>query len=198
MKSLFLLMVPLMATVFATGCRTTESARAKPLKTVYGDNVDLSRYQIATVQPFEVATSKAANDQVGMTLATDIANRLQYDFGPLFQAVRVGPPQGSPNELVVSGRITDYRPGSRFARLLGPGIGRAELEGELVLKDSVSGQPLVIAPIDKLWAWGHSLGAMKGMDNMINETAASAANLIARSKGWGAYDRPVGSSTLGP
>jgi hypothetical protein len=42
----------------------------------------------------------------------------------------------------------------------------------------------VIAPIDKLWAWGHGIGAAKGMEEMIEESAASAANLVARAKGW--------------
>jgi len=129
-------------------------------------------------------SSQAANDQVGVKLATDIANRLQYDFGPLFQTVRVGPPLGRPGELLVTGRITDYRPGSRVARLFGPGIGRADLKGEIVLKDGTTSQPLEVAPIDKLWAFGDVIGASKGMDDMVEETAAAAANLIERSKGW--------------
>ncbi len=184
MKRLFVLLIPATALLLVTGCKTTQSTRAKPLKTVFGQNADLSKYQVVTVQPFEVNSSQAANAQVGSALATDIANRLQYDFGPLFQTVRVGTPWGAPNELVVNGRITDYRPGSRAARFFGPGIGRAELKGEMVLKDGPTGQPLVIAPIDKLWAWGDILGVSKGMNNMMEETAASAANLIARTKGW--------------
>ncbi len=120
-------------------------------------------------------------------------NRLQYDFGPLFQTVRIGQPLGTPDELLVTGRITDYRPGSRAARFLGPGIGKADLKGELVLKDGPTGQPLVIAPIDKLWAWGDVLGASKGMNNMMEETAAAAANLVARTKGW----EPYGNRAMG-
>jgi len=168
----------------AVGCTTTKSTQAKPLKTVYVANTNLSRYQVATIEPFEVTTSQAANDQVGMKMATDIANRLTYDFGPLFQMVRVGPRLGRSDELLVTGRITDYRPGSRAERLLGPGIGRAELKGDVLLNDGLTGQPLVIAPIDKLWAWGDIIGASKGINNMEEETAAAAANLIARTKGW--------------
>lgn len=174
----------LAAGILATGCTTTKSTKAKPLKTQYVANSHLSEYNIATVQPFEVTSSEAANEEVGTKLATDIANRLQYDFGPLFQTVRTGPPLGVSNELLVTGRIADYHPGSRAARLLGPGIGKADLKGELVLKDGSSGKPLVVAPIDKLWAFGDILGASKGMNNMMEETAAAAANLIARTKGW--------------
>ncbi len=193
MKLLVVLVTSGVAIVLATGCTTTQSTRAKPLKTVYGANVDLSKYQVATVEPFQVMSSRAANDEVGMRLATDIANRLQYDFGPLFETVRVGQPLGTPNELLVTGRITDYRPGNRAARFLGPGIGKADLKGEMVLKDGPTGQPLVIAPIDKLWAWGDILGASKGMNDMMEETAAAAANLIARTKGW----EPVGNRAIG-
>ena len=45
-------------------------------------------------------------------------------------------------------------------------------------------QPQLIAPIDKLWAWGDIIGASKGMNNVGEETAAATASLIARSKGW--------------
>jgi hypothetical protein len=54
----------------------------------------------------------------------------------------------------------------------------------VVLKDGATFQPQVIAPIDKLWAGGDIIGASKGMNDMVEETAAAAANLIARSKGW--------------
>ena len=198
MKSTTVFLVPVLALSFATGCTTTQSTRAKPLKTVYVANSNLSQFGIATVEPFEVTTSQAANDQVGVKLATDIANRLQYDFGPLFQTVRVGPPLGQPGELLVTGRITDYHPGSRAARLLGPGIGKADLRGQMVLKDGASGQPLVIAPIDKLWAWGDILGVSKGMNNMVEETAAAAANLVARSKGWQPYENQAMGSASAP
>jgi hypothetical protein len=94
----------IVALLCVTGCTTTQSTRAKPLKTVYVAKGNLSQFQIASIQPFEVMDSRAANDQVDGRLATDIANRLQYDFGPLFQTVRAGPPLGRPDELLVTGR----------------------------------------------------------------------------------------------
>ena len=183
MKSKVLLLAACVLTLTLVGCKTTKSVAAKPLQPVY-QTTDLSRYDVATVQPLAVNSAQAANDQAGVTLANDIAHRLEYDFGPLFQTVRVGEPLGVANEVVVTGKITDYRPGSRAARLLGPGIGRADLKGDLVLKDGATGQPVMIAPIHKLWAWGHSIGAAKGMNNMMEETAASAAHLVARARGW--------------
>jgi Domain of unknown function (DUF4410) len=168
-----------------TGCSSTRSVAARPLEPSFlTQGANLSKYTVATVQPFDVPNSEAANDQAGQKLATDIANRLNYDFGPLFRSVRVGAPMGTPDELIIGGRITDYRPGSRAARLFGPGIGSAHLKGDVVLRDGPTGQVLMAAPIQKLWAWGHSLGAAKGMPNMLDETAASAANMVARAKGW--------------
>jgi hypothetical protein len=184
MKTLSILAVISAGVFFINGCTTTRSVAAKPLKPVYAQGTGLSHYDLATVVPFEVTDTKAVSGHVGENLANDIAHRLESDFGPLFQNVRVGQPLGVANELVVSGQITDYRPGSRAARLLGPGIGKADLKGNVILKDGASGQPVLIAPISKLWAWGHEIGAAKGMDNMLEETAASAANLVARTRGW--------------
>lgn len=61
-------------------------------------------------------------------------------------------------------------------------------EQQSFLKNGSTGQPLVNAPIDKLWAWGDIPGASKGMNNMVEETAAATANLVARSKGWQPYE----------
>lgn len=184
MRSVFVFLSLVAALTITTGCKTTQAVKAQPLKPVYGEGVDLTRYNVATVQPFEVRSDKPEDAQAGVVLANAIAQRLGNDFGGLFQMVRVGTPTGAPDEVVVTGRITEYEPGSRAARLLGPGIGRAELRGELVVKDASTSYPLVIAPIDKLWAWGHGVGAAKGMEEMIEESAASAANMIARAKGW--------------
>lgn len=197
MKSLVVLSLGLVL-LASTGCSTTKSVKAAPLEPVYGQDVDLGRFSIATVQPFEVAHPRAQEADAGVTLANAIARHLEYDFGDLFQDVRVGMPQGAPNEVVVTGRITEYQPGSRAARLLGPGIGKAELEGNVVVKEAATGQPLLIAPIDKLWAWGHSVGAMKGMEDMVEESAAAAANMVARAKGWDPQEKAAATAPPPP
>lgn len=183
MKQLGLIILSGIALVF-TGCSTTESAKATPLEPVYGADVDLTSYQTATVQRFDFPDRSLEVPDVGIGLADKIAARLQNDFGSLFDEVRVGEPTGEPGEVVITGRVTKYKPGSRLGRAFGPGITPASLEGELVLKNGATGNPIMIAPIDKLWAWGHSIGAAKGIEDMVEETAASAANMIARAKGW--------------
>lgn len=171
--------------LISTGCSTTQSVKAKPLKAVYGSDVDLAKYDTATVQKFEFA-QKSTGDHIdaGKVLSDRIAERLQNDFGQLFDQVRTGEPLREADEVIVTGRVTEYKPGSKTGRLFGPGIKPAKFKAELVLKDGATGNPILIAPIDKLWAWGHGIGAAKGIEHMVEESTAAAANTIARAKGW--------------
>jgi hypothetical protein len=184
MKRIVFLAALGIATLFVTGCSTTQSAKAEPLKAVYGADVDLTRYDTATVQRFEFPQHTLDQRDAGMMLTQRIAERLQTDFGPLFSQVRMGEPLRNPNEVIITGRVTEYEPGSKVGRLFGPGIAPAKFKAELVLKDGATGNPILIAPIDKLWAWGHSIGAAKGIEDMVEESTAAAANTIARAKGW--------------
>ena len=172
------------AAFLLAGCTTTQSTKARPLKAVYGADADLRPYHVATVQRFEVLEPSLEHPDPGVMLSDRIAQRLANDFGQLFQQVRTGAPLLQDNELLISGRVTKFKPGSRLGRAFGPGITPASFEAELILKDAQSGQPILIAPIDKLWAWGGGLGAAKGIEDMIEESAAAAANTIARAKGW--------------
>jgi hypothetical protein len=173
------------ACVVFTGCGTTHAARAKPLKAVYGAETDLTQYRVATLSALEATGVDAAPFDPGVYFTQRLAQRLRSDFGMLFDQVRVeAPALNAPDELLIGGKITKYKPGSRAGRFLGPGITPASFEAELVLRDGASGQPILIAPIDKLWAWGGGIGAAKGIEEMIDESAAAAANTIARAKGW--------------
>jgi hypothetical protein len=168
------------------GCATsnpdTSSTHAKALKTAPG-SLDLSRYRIATVLPFQ--TSNNIDSSVGVKFALDVAIRLQSDFGPIFQEVRSqSRPLGTNDELIVTGTIRDYRPGDRFARAMLIGMGAAKFKGDLMLKDGADNRVLLSAPFDKLWAWGGFLGASKGIEDMVSESEASAAATVARAKGW--------------
>jgi hypothetical protein len=174
--------------LLVAGCTTSDpaksSTKAAPLKVKDGIQVDLKKYQIATVVPFGVAPGKDIDPSIGAKFASDVAARLQYDFGTLFQEVRQGTPQNQTNELVVGGTITAYKQGDRFARAMLIGLGAASFKGELELKDAQNNQPLLAAPFDKLWAWGGWLGASKGIEDMESETAAAVAGTVARAKGW--------------
>ena len=125
-----------------------------------------------------------ADVSVGAKLAQDICDRLKYDYGDLFAEVRQGLPLGKPDEIIVTGSITKYAPGSRFARFMLIGLGPASLEGELVVKDANNQKLLMKAPFNKLWAWGGAAGASEGIEEMMTEVAASAASTIAHARGW--------------
>jgi hypothetical protein len=171
-------------TIFTTGCTTTKSTKADPLTASQGANANLRRYDRAVIQPFASPSSTAGEQNAGQIFADSLERRLKNDFGQLFDQVRQGQPTGSTNELVVTGRISEFRPGSRTARLFIPWGPRAELKGDLVLKDAATGDEVLTAPFDKLWGWAGATGALKGIDDMIEETAAAAANTIARARGW--------------
>ncbi len=174
----------LLTLIVAAGCASTQSTGAKPLKPTLGANVDLRKYAVATVTPFAPSPGRSVDAAVGLQFAGDIAARLQRDFGTLFRDVRTEAPLGKEDELIVTGTIKTYRPGSRFGRFMLIGVGSAGFEADLVLQDAGTKQQLLSAPINKLWAWGGMLGASKGIEDMVQESAAAAANTIARAKGW--------------
>src|SRR5687768_10899246 len=151
----------------ATGCATSKSTKAKPLATVQGQNFNLARYDRAVIRPFEFAERTLDERNAGQALANSLERRLQSDFGQLFREVVQGNPTGATNEVIVTGRITEYKPGSRTARLFIPWGPRAEFRGDLVLKDSATGEQLMVAPFDKLWGWAGGVGAAKDIDDML-------------------------------
>src|SRR5690349_15234474 len=84
----------------SAGCATSNpaasSTQARALKPAFSTNIDLSRYQVATVLPFE-GTNKV-EPSIGAKFAFEVALRLQADFGPIFQTLRKeGPPLGATN-----------------------------------------------------------------------------------------------------
>ena len=86
--------------------------------------------------------------------------------------------------MIVTGTIKTYRPGSRFARYMLIGLGSAGFEGDLILKNGADNSVVLTAPFDKLWAWGGVLGASKGIEDLMAETAAAIASTVAHAKGW--------------
>jgi hypothetical protein len=170
-------------TLVATGCATSNSVKAKPLA-LESRSVNLARYDRAVIQPFEFPGRTMEERNAGQVFANSLERRLENDFGPLFREVRQGEPTGASDEVVITGRIDEYRPGSRAGRMFIPWGPRAALKGELIVKDSATGDRLMVAPFDKLWGWAGGVGAAKDIDDMVAETTAAAANTIARARGW--------------
>lgn len=181
--------------LFASGCATTVSTRAKGLKTT-GDVASVADCTHLTAMSFGVPDDGKAPASVGTSLSADIAGRLRNDFGTLFEDVAIAEEaRGVEGECLLKGDITYYRAGSRVVRLLlVPGIGRASLEGNIRVVDAGSGRALLTATFDKLWAFSGLSGFSKGIDNMLKETAASGASTVARAKGWEPPPKPSNNS----
>ena len=151
--------------------------------------MDLKRFRTVTVAQFEPAPGKKIDGSVGEKFASEIAFRLQHDFGPLFREVRgVENPLGTEDELIVTGMIKSYHPGSRGVRatfgIVGGLAGASSFEAEVVLKDGKNNTVLLSAPIDKFWGWGGWPGGSYGVEEQLQASAAAVANTVARAKGW--------------
>jgi hypothetical protein len=171
-----------------TGCASTptgptnSSTRATPLTPQSGTLPDLTKFEVITVEPFDVTKAGQAGEYVGESFATGIADRLKTDFGPLFSQVNCGKPTGTNNEVIVTGEITSYTPGSRFLRGMLIGLGAASFKGNVCLKEGNT--ELTRISFSKLWAWGGAVGQSRGIEEMEAEVSASIANTVARQKGW--------------
>lgn len=181
-----------------SGCATTKSGSAKSLlDESAAQELDLRAYNRATVMTFDTvgAKGKKLTPEIASAFSDDLARRLREDFGPLFAEVRRGDPLNLADELIVTGRITKYKPGNRFGRAILIGVGAAHLEADLVLKNGGSGSEFLRAPVDKLWAWGGLLGLSKGIEDMQGEVGAMMAATVAAAKGWtregGVAEAPV-------
>lgn len=181
-----LLTYVLLGAGFLGGCASQNSLKAPLLSVTNGKNADLSAYQTATFVTFELApkNGKPIDNTVAVDFTNQISDRVEHDFVSLFHEVRRGKPLGRSDELVITGKITEYNPGDRGARMMLIGLGAAGFKGQLVMKDGATGDLLSEAKIDKVWAWGGIMGASKGIEEMVPEAAASAARTIATLKGW--------------
>lgn len=173
-----------LAAVAATsGCASKSSVKAKSLKTNAAATA-LEDCANITVIAFTVPARKV-DASVGVEFARGVETRLSNDYGPIFASVEMAPAaRGLDHECLIAGAITKYKPGSRVARFILIGLGAASLEGNVSVTDAATGNSLLSAPFDKLWAWGGIAGASKGMDDMVKEATASVASTVAHAKGW--------------
>jgi hypothetical protein len=165
-----------------SACASNNSVKARALKSGASATA-LEECQNLTVVGFTVPSGRDA--AIGTAFAQSVETRLSNDFGPLFSSVEMGTAaRGLDHECVITGAITKYKPGSRVARFIIMGLGHASLEGTVTVTDGASGNSLMSAPFDKLWAWGGITGASKGMKQMETEASAQIAATVARAKGW--------------
>lgn len=179
-----------------SGCATpTPSAHVKAL-TQNNAAIDLSKYHIATVVPFDSSAERVKNPSIGETFSRDLTWRLKNSYGPIFSKVNQGPAGNRTDELIVTGKLTKYDPGSRDLRfMIGLGLGAASLDGSLILKDASDQHIVYEGEFSKLWGWGGAMGACRGIEDMEAGSIAAIANTIATAKGW---NPPVSSGDKHP
>jgi hypothetical protein len=170
--------------VLGSGCASTSTPQnTRALKAQTTSNGGTSTYRIITIVPFAIGTdAQKAGAQFGENFAGDIVAQLRTDYGDVFEEVRWKTPKGQSGEVVVSGTIHKYVPGSAAARSILIGLGAASFQGEIVLNDGGDGRVLLTAPFDKLWAWGGMLGGSKTIDNMVAQSSMAIAKTLVRWK----------------
>lgn len=150
--------------------------------------VDLAAYDVLIIEDFEMADPKAA-DRAKEYLVSSAPKRLPDQVAKnvgegAFAEVRRGA-AGEPvvGAVVLTARITQYKPGSETARLMIAGAGSAQLELEARLVDAATGKELTRFAADRTWAWGGALGASRGIEEMERNLAYEMAVYLRRSKG---------------
>ena len=145
----------------------------------------MSKYRVATIVPFDCQDKRVKDPSIGEVFAKDLAWWLKNRYGPIFSEVNQGSPRNQTDELIVTGKLNKYNPGSREVRyFIGFGAGAASLDGSLILKDASDQHIVCEAEFSKIWAWGGNLGASRGIEDMEVATVAAAANTIASARGW--------------
>jgi Domain of unknown function (DUF4410) len=147
---------------------------AHPLKNADSPKLDLTAYQVVTVTPFKMKVD-TSNDSLGSDFADDIHEVLKNSFAPYFREVRFGTPSGSPDELLIQGTITAYKPGNRTSRLFIPGAGTIKFDVDIEILNGSTKQVLLSGSLDKFWLWGGALGVAKGIDDIFSQSAIAVA-----------------------
>lgn len=185
-KKLVLGLVLVIGCSILTGCSSSSSVKAQPLKIENQIVTDLSQYTVATFVPFEAKpkNGKSVDGSIGASFGDGLCKRIKFDYGNLFDEVRYDHPLGQDNEMIITGEINEYEGGNRFARGMLIGLGAASFKGRIKAIDGKTNNILFEAPFEKLWAWGGYMGMSKGIEEMVNEASASAAITIASCKNW--------------
>lgn len=149
---------------------------------------DLSAYSTLCVEPFVMADPKAkqAKQQYLVESAPDrIADLVLDELGPeVFTDVRRETNCGNAADTVVMRtRITQYKLGSEFARLMIAGAGNVQIEMIVELVSAESGQTLAQFEPKGTWAWGGALGASKSMPDLEKNVAYEVAGYLKVSRG---------------
>lgn len=160
-----------------TGCAST------PLEFV-GDQpaANFQRYGAVVIKEFENGVGGDLPPRVPVELKAAVETRLGKCYPGLLRVTPVGS-SDAPEVMIVEGRVTEYREGSRFARFMLIGLGSAKFASDVVFRDGQNKQELARAKVDLLWAMGGVVGALSDIEDLVRKAAAQVADAIAEKKG---------------
>ncbi|MEM7356310.1 MAG: DUF2846 domain-containing protein [Acidobacteriota bacterium] len=153
--------------------------------------VDLSPYSILYIEDFRVTDPKAKKRKKGLmveTLPTRLADDVAHNVGGrVFEAVHREPAGSSvPGSVILRTDITQYKPGSKDARAIMPGVSKAHLDFTATLVDGQSGAQLARFDGKRTWGWGKGPGnEQRGIEEIEQNVAYELALYLRKCKSQG-------------
>lgn len=149
---------------------------------------DLTAYHVLYVEDFVMADPKAAerkSEALVETAPGRLASMVVQNLanGPFEEVERGTPQEGSPDTLILRGKITQYKPGSAAGRFLIAGAGAARMDFSVELVDAVSGEQLATFADERSYGWGGAMGAAGGIESIEQNLAYELMLYLQQCKG---------------
>jgi hypothetical protein len=174
------LMVPLWLCVIAVA-----SAGCASVAVVKEDSrIKDQQYRALVVVDFENGVGNALPAQVQQKLPGAVVAHLNQCYPGAFDRVaRTG--HGSAGELLIRGTVLEFQAGNRALRFLAGayGAGTAKFAADVAFCDGQTGQQLMVAKGDWVYKFGGIIGAIGGIDALVQTSGADIADLIAEKRG---------------
>jgi len=163
--------------VAAAGCASVAVVKEDP-------RIKDQQYRTLVVGDFENGVGNALPARVQQELPGAVVAHLNQCYpGAFDRVVRTG--HGSVGELLIRGSILEFQAGNRALRFLaGPyGAGTAKFAADVSFYDGQTGQQLMVAKGDWVYRQGGVLGAIGGIDDLVQTSGVDVADLIAEKRG---------------
>jgi uncharacterized protein DUF4410 len=146
-----------------------------------GETTAFSEPTTLVVKAFESDAREAVPPWALQALPEALIAQLNECYPEAFQKIaRMA--SGAPEELSLSGTITEYDEGNRFTRFLVAGVGSVRLVVDVTFGDA-SGREVTRAEGRWVFAMGGIAGAIVGMRGLIETAGAEIADAVAKARG---------------
>lgn len=165
------------AAIAAAGCASVAVVKEDP-------RIKDQQFRTLVVADFDNAIGSALPARVQQDLPGAVVAHLNQCYPGAFDTVvRTG--HGSAGELLIRGTVLEFQAGNRALRFLaGPyGAGTAKFAADVAFYDGQTGQQLMVAKGDWVYRQGGVLGAIGGIDDLVQTSGADVADLIAEKRG---------------